>query len=145
MAAFRNDLDRIQQERTDNFWKKLKSSRSWKHSDIFLSERVLETLAGEKILLAHYNLQEILSLVPFSPVQYVEICSNCISSTEFSNFKSLVTSGAVIPVFVQPYEAYPSPLSEFVSAHDHISSYEYSGFRTLKLGSMFEGMLCSHC
>jgi hypothetical protein len=143
------DLDKVQAQRIDDFWDKYKKNSSWSESDIFLSDGVLDTLHSEKALVAHYHPAKILSLLPFTPTVYVELCKNCFSSftdTDFKVFSALVRKRAIIPVLLNSYSEFPDPITDLVKVRDHISGYEYRTYRWLSLFKRAEGAaVCIHC
>jgi hypothetical protein len=139
-------LDKVQKERVDLFWERLGTNySSWKSEELFLSERVFKTLPEDKILLAHFDLSKILSVLPFSPNTYVEICPNCFSPKDLPAFSTLVRKGAIIPILVAPYDRFPQPIVDALRPYDHVSRYEYGAYRWLALQKLAEKGVCSHC
>lgn len=139
------NIDQVQRERVDRFWNGLKDGQSWRADDLFLSERVVKTLADNKVLLAHFDAPGILSLLPFTPTIYVEVCRNCLTEKTASVFSSLVRTGSIIPILLGPYEEFPASLMTVIQSHDHMSCYEYAFYRQQMLFSIAEGGVCRHC
>jgi hypothetical protein len=140
------DLDRVHKERVDGAMKRWKSDdRPIAPSDLFVSERVVETIGADKILLPSYDRQKILAGIPFSPVTYVTICRLCIREQNFPDFQKLAKSRLVVPVLLGPYESYPEKLVEFLLTVDHVSAHEYRAYRFAKINETTKQAICLHC
>lgn len=146
MLSITDKLDDAHKSRIDSFFDQRKAAKGkWKPHDIFLSERVVQTIEDRKLFLSHYDLQQILSLLPFSPIIYVGICKNCIAPSDFPSLKRLIETAAIVPVLFSRYASYPEPLKELFVAHDHISLHELNAFRWAALYDLAESMVCEHC
>src|SRR5436853_248792 len=109
------DLDKLQSERVNGIMK------AWSRhgapilpEDIFLSERVVQTIASDKVLIPPYDKDRILATIPFTPATYVVICPLCINSSNFEDFQTLARSGLMIPVLLGSYCSYPEKVVELV-------------------------------
>ena len=87
-------------------------------------------MAGQYFITGSYNESVVLSLLPFTPLQYHVLCPYCIRQKNFDNFKTLVRYGAIIPVLQAKYSAYPEPVRDFILTQPHLSSREFLYFRS---------------
>lgn len=114
-------------------------------ADFFVSERVDAEIAEPKVLLGSFNKDEILTNIPFSSRVYVQVCPKCVTKKNLSKYKILVERSAIVPVLIAPYRAYPEDVFDISIAHDHVSRYEFYSYRSIMIGSLHHGGLCSHC
>jgi len=139
------DLDKIHKKRIGIVSKKMDDTNFYDENDIFVSERVIDSLHDEKSLVESFSQPRIMALLPFTPIVYVEICPNCINKENFESFKALTISGMVIPIITGEYCRYPEAVQDFLCGHDHISCYEYGLYRSVILNNLADGGICSHC
>lgn len=139
------DLDKIHNKRIKAVSKKFDDSHCYDVNDIFVSERIIDTLDNDKSLVESFVLPEIMALLPFTPIIYVEICPYCIDESNYESFKALTISGLVIPILIDEYKKYPELVQDFLRGHDHMSCYEYSIYRSIILGNLTDGGICGHC
>jgi hypothetical protein len=141
------DLDKLHRERMNAVMKAWGGKEDpIAPENVFLSERVVKTLASDKVLVPSYDKQRILASIPFTPAAYVLVCPACIKRDEFEDFQKLVRSGLVIPILLSQYSTYPDKLVEFLQGVDYISSYEYYGYRFARINeNSGKGIICQHC
>ncbi|WP_141018297.1 hypothetical protein [Azoarcus sp. DD4] len=139
------DIDKIQEKRVDKLWKSWHDDGNLEISDVFLSAQVLELVDEQKIAFESFNVEQILSVIPFSNTVFVLICPACIDSDNFEVFEGLVNAGLIVPVFQARYRYYPPEVVQAVATKPHISVYEFEIFRTAILHSRSEAAVCSHC
>lgn len=142
------DLDKLHNERVDAVMASYASHDGLLvPEDLFLSERVAQTVASEKMLINSYRKETILATIPFTPVTYVAICPACIDQHNWGEFQKLVQSGLVIPILTAPYAAYPEMLAEFLIGADHVSGYEYQAYKFARLHEREPAgkYVCAHC
>lgn len=140
-----SDLDEVHKERVDAAYKRLRSGGSKAIASLFLSERVSKTISEQKAFIASYDVDKILSLLPFWKNVYVEICPYCLNRDEAGSVEALVTTGAIVPVLTAPYRKYDDRSRRLISSHDHLSFYEFQAYRTLSLMAETDQFLCGHC
>jgi hypothetical protein len=139
------DLDKLHEERLEGLRVRINETGEFDPADVFLSEKIVETLPEEKAFLPSYNLPKILAALPFSPVAYVTVCPLCIKEGQIANFSRLLESGRVIPVLSGLYTRYPENVREVVTRFPHISSHEYWFYRYCQIASFSSGGVCPHC
>lgn len=139
------DLDKLHDKRLDALVKRWHEGDDVDINDIFVSELVINSLDNEKTLIESFDLPNILALLPFTEIIYVEICPYCITKSNFEAFKSLTISGLIIPVLNGPYHAYPDPVIDVLKGHNHVSWHEYLLFKSTILPHLADGGLCRHC
>jgi hypothetical protein len=115
------------------------------NEELFVSEYVDETVDSPKTYLHSFDKDKILAVLPYHDIVYVSICPKCIKVDEFSLFKTLVQRKAITPILTAPYKSYDDNISEYVYAHDHMNTYEFSAFKYLSLMEDAEGGVCRHC
>ena len=98
-----------------------------------------------KVITISFDLQRILSLIPFTPTLYVEICYACVRESNVSKFRELVESGSIVPVLISAYRHYDQEIVDFVASHAHVSAYARDFFRNLVLHGKANGGICPHC
>jgi hypothetical protein len=130
------DLDHEQEERIKSLSERYYDGDKSAIHSLFISERVKETLVTEKIYLPSLDVPTILGVLPYTPVVYSITCPLCVTRDNFSQFKSLVSAGLVVPVLLAQYAGYPQEVREFITSHDHIYSEEFDYFRGWSLGEM---------
>jgi hypothetical protein len=141
-----SDLDKIHKQRLKAFFAGRREEQTPELENIFVSERVHETLPKEKILLTGFDAARILAFLPFSKNIYVSVCRNCVQKENFSVFKPLVERGAIIPVLYSPYSSYGDQILNIIASHDHVSMYEFDAYRsTILRRQAADGMICVHC
>ncbi|MBR0778217.1 hypothetical protein JQ625_25580 [Bradyrhizobium diazoefficiens] len=140
------DLDAVQAERVNAVMK------SWGEDDhlldpakLFLCERVVQTIEGNKVLLDSYNLDRILATIPFANTTYVTLCPACVKRIDISSFRKIVASGLVIPILIADYRHYPDRIVEFLLPANHVSSHEYHAYRFARIRETANRGLCAHC
>lgn len=138
------DFDQIQIERIRPIAKRLYRNGYDKH-DLFVSEYASKTIDSEKVLLRSYRPDDVLAMLPFSEHVYVSLCSACVKKDELSTFKKLVERRAIFPVLFSQYKQYPESVRDIVTAHEHISVYEYDLYRQFTIHSMENRWVCQHC
>jgi hypothetical protein len=130
------DLDRAQEERLKPIKERFLSGDKSALDSLFLSGRVVETLASDKICLTSFDEQAVLGALPFTPVIYCITCPYCITRDNFVRFKALVSAGLVVPILMAPYRLYSDEVRGFLVAHDHIYKREYDYFRGWTLAEL---------
>ena len=115
------DFDRLHKERVNKLMKEKGHSSS--PENIFISERVIQTLPEQKIFFSSYEPQKVLAVLPFTPVVYVRACPKCLSGGNLTTFKKLVEANLVVPILISPYAEY-GEMVDFLVSHDHVSVYE---------------------
>jgi hypothetical protein len=144
VAKSNQDLDRIQCQRVQAFMKSNGFQRRT-IDNIFLSERVSESINEPKIFLYSYDIQKILSYLPLAKNIYVSVCPKCVSRERLNTFKPLVERGAIVPALTSPYSVYPGAVQRIVASHDHMSCFEFDAYRSVVLRNSVDRMICSHC
>jgi hypothetical protein len=143
----KRDLDKLHKERVNavmKVWGQNEDPITAK--DVFISERVIKSIASDKVLIPSYDKERILATVPFTPSTYVLVCPLCIKSDQFEDFQKLARSGLIIPILLSEYRSYPDKLVEFLHGVDHVSSYEYGAYRFARINEMSgKGIICQHC
>lgn len=139
------DIDKVQEKRIDKMWRSWSDDGSIVISDVFLSDEVVTRIDEQKVVLETFNVDRILSLIPFSSTVFVLVCPGCVDDENFAVFQGLVNSGLIIPVLQARYGYYPPEVVQTVITKPHISVYEFSLFRTVILDSQGSGMVCDHC
>jgi hypothetical protein len=139
------DVDRLHSDRVDAIMKKWGDNDSIEPKDLFISERVAKTIAGDKNFLPSYDTSKILASIPFSPTTYVLVCPACITSNNFAEFQALSKSGLVIPVVLSQYKHYPDSVRNFFMSVDHVSTHEYHAYRFARLKEQSSRGVCAHC
>lgn len=140
------DLDTIHEARVDALGKKLREHGEYRHEDLFLHQRVVETIGKEKVLIDSFKPKRLLPILPFSPVVYVQTCPACISARSFPTFSRLIDAGLVIPILTAPYRDYPSAVVSQLAKRDHISCYEFDFYRTTSiLSGDSSDAICTCC
>jgi hypothetical protein len=138
------DRDKIHLERVDELISSQDENAAL--DDLFISDRVKETIWEEKIFLPSLNLDEIVALAPFSENIYVLICPVCATSIDFDKLKILIEKRVILPVLSARYDRYAEPQVDFIYTHDHLSVYEYNVFRQSQIISESNGKaVCPHC
>lgn len=139
------NLDKIQEDRINNLAKKWDNEDAISLDEIFISERVFDTLGNDKTIVQSFLLPTILSILPFTPLVYVEICPFCINKENYIQFTSLVRTGQIVPFLIAPYSRYPDQVLDAVRGYDHVSCYEFSFYKHVELTSSSDSGLCPHC
>ncbi len=139
------DIDKIQEKRVDKLWKSWQDNGNLEISDVFLSDQILDLVVEQKIVFESFNVDQILSVIPFTNTVFVLICPACVDSDNFEVFGGLVRGGLIVPVLQAPYRYYPQEVVQTVSTKPHMSIYEFEIFRTAILHSRSEAVVCSHC
>lgn len=139
------DLDKRQKERVNTIVRRMNNGDDVFPDELFVSERVIDTIDVDKTIINSFKVPELLSLLPFSPIIYVEICPSCVSRENFHVFRSLVNAEQIIPILISRYHDYPDVVVDVVKGRHHISVYEYDAYRTQRLFWDADGGLCSHC
>jgi len=140
-----SSIDKIHENRIDKLWNAWNEEGGIEISDVFISDRVLTLIDEQKIVLESFDINKILSIIPFSTTVFVLICPACINRDNFEIFHGLVTAGLIIPVFQARYKYYPKEVVDSVATKPHISVYEFDLFRTAMLHSQNSAAICSHC
>lgn len=135
------DLDRIHKERISKLFDQ---DNVPDPENIFVSEKVVNTLPRSKFLIETLDKDKLLSVIPFTPQVYVELCPQCAKSADINTLLKLAEAGLAIPILTAPYSMYGG-LTERVLAIDHISWFEYQAYRTLSLRMKNSRGLCDHC
>jgi hypothetical protein len=139
-----SNYDDIQKERVSAFMKSFQSNNS-KIEEVFLSERVYQTIKEEKLLLPSYEVTKILSFLPLKMNIYVSICPQCVDDSRLKSFQTLVERGAIIPALTSAYSFYPPAVQNIIMSHDHISSFEFEAYKFATLMEDVDRAVCSHC
>jgi hypothetical protein len=138
------DIDRLHEQRVNALRTRWSNDEEIRTADIFVSERVFQSLNEEKLLVGSFRLNNVLSLLPFVPNIYVLICPTCVLLQELVAFEKLTAAGLIIPVLSAPYSRYPEGTFKAITAPDHMSCYEYEFYRTMALSSN-AAAICPHC
>ena len=139
------DIDALDLERVRNLVKGWKNVEVINFEELFRSERVIETLSIEKLLLNGFKPDKIKAVLPFTPVVYTPICRTCVKKENYEEFKLFVKSGVVVPVLTNFYKYYDDGLRDFLLAHHHISSQEFHAYRYFHAVSKGSRPMCAHC
>jgi hypothetical protein len=123
------DLDAAQKERLQALEKKLGDAGSLKVDEVFVSDRVCESIAKQKVILSGHNETSLLGILPFTPVVYDIVCPTCIDDKSFERFSALVRAGLLIPILRGPYSEYPDKIRDVIIAHPHVSRWEFRFLR----------------
>lgn len=143
--AVKPDIDRSHWERLKPIVDAADGSAKIPYDKIFTSERVVETISSEKILLNGFKPERVKAMLPFTPVVYAPICQECVNPKHFKEFKTFVTAGLVVPVLIGAYHFYEDDLRAFLLSHDHINYPEFNAFRYLHAHSRGVDTMCSGC
>ncbi|MEW8508985.1 MAG: hypothetical protein AB2598_20045 [Candidatus Thiodiazotropha sp.] len=139
------DIDRTHRNRIEGIWNAWREDKTIEINDIFFSDQVLESLDEQKVLFESFRIDRLLTTLPFTNHAYVKICPYCVTQDTFEIFKALVNENLIIPIFTDPYNEYPKPITDFIKTKDHISVYEFIAFRTIVLHGISSVALCEHC
>jgi hypothetical protein len=140
------DIDILQKERVQRFVNdRIQSNGPVQFEGLFNSQLVANTLHQEKMVLNGFKPDKIRAILPFTPIVYAPICSQCVQPEDFEMFKTLVRSNLVIPVLIGKYGFFEENLRQFIVTHDHISSDELSGYLFLNAASKGLRPLCPSC
>lgn len=140
-----NKLDEVHRKRIDGLVQRAVEHGEIDYNDFFISEKVAQTVDDQKTLIESYNEGQLLGTLPFTPTVYVQVCPFCITPPLLANFRSFVASGRVIPILMSNYSLYDEAVIDAVANLNHISAWEYRGFRYLQLAADHEITLCGHC
>jgi hypothetical protein len=138
-------LDKLHRERVADVAKRARDNDGVTIRDIFISERVLETLAHDKLILSSFRIPQLLTLLPFIPNVYVLTCPSCIDNQNLDTFRQLTRAGFIIPIFTGPYAEYPAVVTEAVVGLDHMNCYEYDYYRYSMLAAQATEHICRTC
>ena len=139
------ELDQYHFDRVKKVSEAFRRNGELRNEDLFVSERVADTVDRYKLLLSSYQQEQILAALPFYETICVLVCPVCVGRSDANVFKKLVEYGAIVPIFFAPYKSYDSDVISFISAQDHISCYEFDFFRHVKLRAINDRGLCPHC
>jgi hypothetical protein len=140
-----NDRDQIHASRFEAIDKRIDAGEEVYTSDLFVSERVIDTILEPKALLPSLSIESVIAQMPYYETIYVTICPACVTEENFDKLKILVSRGSIIPALIAPYHMYDDSVSDFIYGHDHLNSYEYYNFRFRQLMSLGNGGVCLHC
>src|SRR5581483_10556464 len=143
-AMNRKDFDKVEIERVDKVLYGAKRN-GVQLANFFTSERVIKAFDEDIQYMRSYRQNEIMALLPFSSNLMVSICPGCIRPENFSDFRKLVERDAIIPILTSPYKVYPDAVTEFLTAHSHISVYAMSLYKELALAASSDRRVCVHC
>ncbi len=138
-------LDRQQNDRVGKIAAKIDDGDFHALDSLFLSERVNEEFDEDKVLLHSFDLDAILSYLPYSDKIYVSLCPACVTDSHFDKYKLLLSTNSIVPIFSSNYPDYDEKILEFTSSKNHICVQEYNVIRTLLAGEIGGSRLCSHC
>jgi len=138
------DLDTLHKERTQALSKRFVGHHI-PPAEAFISERAVQAVSGNKILVDTYKGNEVLGLLPYSPVVLAPICPFCIQRENLATFKKLVSANLVMPILLFRYDAYESTLRDFIVSHDHISRFEFGLYRHHAMKWESSKFICDHC
>lgn len=139
------ELDKRERARVREIALKIDNGNFDAIEDLFISERVNEEFVKEKVLLHSFNLNTILSYLPYSDKIYVSICPSCIRPEDTENYKTLVSTNSIVPVLGTAYTNYSDEIVDFTSTRNHISVQEYTLIRNIFAGRDVGSRLCRHC
>ena len=88
-----HELDKLQKQRVDVIEKDWHDGHAIEINDIFVSNRVLESLDESKTIVEGFRLPEVLPLIPFTQTVYVMVCPYCIDHNNIEPFRKLVQTG----------------------------------------------------
>jgi hypothetical protein len=142
LAAKQSDLDQLQIDRLSGM---ARSEEAFAYDQIFLSDKVIETINAPKIFLYSYDLNKVLTALPFWQNVYVGVCPACFDRSSVSSFATLTERGAIVPVLVAPYRDYVESVQHVLRSHNHISMYEFDLFREYELLGRASSFRCGHC
>jgi hypothetical protein len=139
------DLDSVHLQRVKAVKKRLESEEV-PISELFLSEKVANTVGDDKVFMDGFQIEKILSLLPYTPNLYLGTCPYCIFDSESARqFLCLVKEGLIVPVLAARYQDFPDAIIDEVKKRDHISWYEASVWQTSRTVQIANGGLCKHC
>jgi len=138
-------LGDAQRKRVNDFVRSFEPGDRIALEQLFASQRVAKTVKEEKLVINGFDPEKLLGALPFSSTIYAPICSECVRPEHYPQFKTLVKSGLVVPVLVGSYKFYNEELRDFIVAHDHVSYWEFAGYRVLRVTAAGDETLCRHC
>jgi hypothetical protein len=112
------DLDKLHRQRVTALSNRWKADERLRAEDIFVSQRVVETLPKGKALVTSFRSPEVLSLLPFVPNMYVLVCPKCVDSETTHSFRRLTETGLIVPILTAPYSMYPTPVVDALTGLD---------------------------
>jgi hypothetical protein len=124
------DLDKAHQERYHWLLEREMCDGCVEEGRTFSNPHVAALYRADKLLLTRFNRAEILTLLPFTPTLFVEICPQCITGSNFETMNALCKAGLMIPILTAPYQMFPAPVVESVAGADHVSFWEFRFHRT---------------
>ena len=125
------NIDKIQLECVTQLASDLENHGDVDLSKLFNCGRVIETIDQDKIFVSSFDIDTLLSIIPFSPIVYVQICPRCVNSTDLNVFAKLAKFGLIVPILIAPYRMYEDCVVEQVIKYDHISVYEFDLYRRI--------------
>src|SRR5262245_55682243 len=114
-------------------------------SDIFHSTPVIPSITQSKILLPSFDLATIYANYPFAERVYVIVCPRCVKPEETKLLRELLAHSDVVPVMIAPYAAYPSQVVRTVLEFPHINQHEFYFYRSVRVQSLGQKIVCGHC
>jgi hypothetical protein len=139
------ELGKAQKDRVNQVVRSFEPGRPISLEQLFSSEKVARTVEVEKFVINGFDPYKLLGTLPFTPIIYAPICRTCVKRKHYSQFKTLVKSGLVVPVLTNDYRYYDEDLREFIVTHDHVSRWEFSAYQYLRAASSGESPLCGGC
>jgi hypothetical protein len=133
-------LGRIQ-EISNAWW----NGKGFEIKDVFHSAAVIPSLAQQKVILGSFRLSTIYANYPFSKKIFVLLCPSCLKPEEFPILREVLAHSDIIPILVGNYSDYHPDVARIVLEHPHISRHEFYFFRFIRVYTMGEKVVCSHC
>lgn len=133
------DLDRHQIGRLQS----LSNLKKIGAKQVFESERVIQDLPKEKVLIEGFGAQNLLSIIPFYERVYCTVCPSCASRANLDPLFKLSRAGLVVPVLLSFYKHYDQTFTKEIRGIDHISAQEFEFFSNLRLGK--GEVVCQTC
>jgi hypothetical protein len=140
-----SDLDELHKARIKQL-EKVRPRKKDLPALVFLGESIARDAFKPKLILSGFSLDQILPILPFTPILYVRICPRCVASeTTFEEYAALLRNRLITPVLMAPYKYYPQRILDGLKSIDHVSSYEAFQFRAHRLWDQHDVVLCAHC
>lgn len=140
-----NEFDQIEQDRVSEIMSKVYDGDDKEFEKLFRSERIHDEVFDEKVILNSFNISDIIAYLPYHSKIYVEICPKCVNNAEISQFKTLISTGSIVPILPSSYGYYRSEIVDLIISHDHMSANEFHSFRSIFAYDDSTSGICEHC
>lgn len=139
------EIDKEETKRTDKIVQQAFSGKKGALSNLLRHKKAKEIFNNKRIIIPSFDEKRLLSAIPFFPGVFVEICPGCLCTKNIDLLKPYLETGFVIPLLLNKYSSYNTKFSTQILGIPHISFFEYSALRNVKLIETAEKRVCKHC